>query len=123
MLQDRLNCGQYIRLIVHYEDTDGRIGLSHRNRRERRELLLVWLDAKSGGDVQTAVWRAGRNPAKLGAMLSQDLLDILVCPACRNPLRYSETAQTLTCTACRRVYPIQDDIPILLVERATIEGA
>ena len=59
----------------------------------------------------------------LGAMLSQDLLDILVCPACRNPLRYSETAQTLTCTACRRVYPIQDDIPILLVERATIEGA
>ena len=56
-------------------------------------------------------------------MLSQDLLDILVCPACRNPLRYSETAQTLTCTACRRVYPIQDDIPILLVERATIAGA
>ena len=69
------------------------------------------------------MWRPGVNPAKLRAMLSQDLLDILVCPACRSPLRYSEPAQTLTCTACRRVYPIQDDIPILLVERATIERA
>ena len=47
MLQDRLNGGQHIRLIVHYEDTDGRVCLSHRHRRERRELLLKCLDAKS----------------------------------------------------------------------------
>ena len=54
-------------------------------------------------------------------MLPQDLLDILVCPACKQPLVYSEAAQTLKCGACRRVYPIRDDIPILLVDEAKIE--
>lgn len=54
-------------------------------------------------------------------MLPQDLLDILVCPACKQPLAYSAEKQTLKCGACRRVYPIRDDIPILLVEEAKIE--
>ena len=54
-------------------------------------------------------------------MLPKDLLDILVCPACRQPLAYSPEAQTLKCGACRRVYPIRDEIPILLVEEAKIE--
>ena len=54
-------------------------------------------------------------------MLSQDLLDIIVCPACRKDLTYSEVKQTLTCTGCHRIYPIKDGIPILLVEEAKIE--
>ncbi|MGH9492170.1 MAG: Trm112 family protein [Terriglobales bacterium] len=54
-------------------------------------------------------------------MLPKDLLDILVCPACKQPLAYSPEAQTLKCAACRRVYPIRDDIPILLVDEAKIE--
>ena len=54
-------------------------------------------------------------------MLAQDLLDILVCPQCKQPLAYSQAAQTLKCAACRRVYPIRDDIPILLVDEAKIE--
>jgi len=55
------------------------------------------------------------------AMLSPDLLEILVCPACHANLDYSEPRQTLTCTACRRVYPIRDGLPILLIDQATIE--
>ena len=55
-------------------------------------------------------------------MLAKDLLDIIVCPACRKDLTYSPVKQTLACTGCRRVYPIEDDIPILLVDRATIPG-
>ena len=54
-------------------------------------------------------------------MLPKDLLDILVCPACKQPLAYSAEKQTLTCGGCRRVYPIRDDIPILLVDEAKIE--
>ena len=54
-------------------------------------------------------------------MLSQDLLDIIVCPACKNDLTYSEVQQTLTCSGCHRVYPIKDGIPILLVDEAKIE--
>jgi hypothetical protein len=55
------------------------------------------------------------------SMIPQDLLDILVCPACKQPLAYNQQAETLKCAACRRVYPIVDDIPVLLVDEARIE--
>jgi uncharacterized protein YbaR (Trm112 family) len=54
-------------------------------------------------------------------MIPQDLLDILVCPACKKPLLHKEnkeTGESLTCTECRRVYPVRDNIPILLVDQA-----
>ncbi len=55
------------------------------------------------------------------AMLPKDLLDILVCPACKQPLDYDAVQQTLKCRACRRVYPVRDDIPVLLIDEAKIE--
>ena len=57
-------------------------------------------------------------------MLPKDLLDILVCPepSCRQPLALTPAGDALKCAACRRVYPIRDGIPILLVEEAKIEG-
>ena len=51
----------------------------------------------------------------------KDLIEKLACPACRQSLVIGPEGDTLRCTGCRRVYPVQDDIPILLVERATIE--
>ena len=54
-------------------------------------------------------------------MLSKELLDILVCPACKGALDYDPGRQTLKCAACHRVYPVRDDIPIMLVDEATIE--
>jgi len=54
-------------------------------------------------------------------VISPDLLDILVCPACKKPLTLNAEQQTLKCAACRRVYPIRDDIPILLIDEAIIE--
>jgi uncharacterized protein YbaR (Trm112 family) len=54
-------------------------------------------------------------------MIPQDLLDILVCPACKKPLVLKDEGQTLKCGACRRVYPIRDGIPILLVDEAVTE--
>ncbi len=56
-------------------------------------------------------------------MISQDLLDILVCPVCKKPLTLKENGESLKCGQCHRVYPIQDDIPILLIDAATIEAA
>jgi uncharacterized protein YbaR (Trm112 family) len=50
--------------------------------------------------------------------LSPDLLSILVCPACKGDLVYSESAATLTCNACRLRYRIEDGIPVMLVEEA-----
>lgn len=56
-------------------------------------------------------------------MIPKDLLDILVCPVCKKPLVLKENGESLKCAQCRRVYPIQDDIPILLVDAAKIEAA
>jgi uncharacterized protein len=56
-------------------------------------------------------------------MISQDLLDILVCPVCKKALAMKDNGESLKCAECRRVYPIQDGIPILLVDSATIDAA
>ena len=52
--------------------------------------------------------------------ISQDLLDILVCPACKAPVKLTPDQSGLKCQSCRRVYPVRDDIPVMLVEEATI---
>jgi uncharacterized protein YbaR (Trm112 family) len=65
--------------------------------------------------------KSSTGPAKMPAMISQDLLDMLVCPVCRKPLALRENPPALKCGACRRIYPIKDDIPVLLVDEATIE--
>jgi uncharacterized protein len=51
--------------------------------------------------------------------LAPDLLDILVCPKCKGPLehRLSPTEQ-LVCHACRLIYAVEDDIPIMLIDEA-----
>ena len=50
------------------------------------------------------------------------LLEILVCPACKASLAVVHDGAGLQCSACRRVYPVQDDIPIMLIDEATIEN-
>jgi uncharacterized protein YbaR (Trm112 family) len=55
--------------------------------------------------------------------ISQDLLDILVCPICKIPVKYTADQSGLKCASCRRVYPIKDEIPVMLPEEATIESA
>jgi len=54
-------------------------------------------------------------------MIPQDLLEILVCPACRKQLVVQGCQDSLKCSECRRVYPVRDDIPILLIDEATID--
>ena len=50
----------------------------------------------------------------------QDLLDILVCPLCKAPVKLLADGSGLKCQACKRVYPIRDDIPVMLPEEAKI---
>ena len=53
--------------------------------------------------------------------ISKELLDILVCPVCKEPVKLKEDGSGLKCIACKRVYPIRDDIPVMLIDQATIE--
>jgi len=46
------------------------------------------------------------------------LLDILVCPLCKGPLKYDKQAQELICNPDHLAYPIRDGIPILWAEEA-----
>ena len=46
------------------------------------------------------------------------LLDILACPVCKGPLRYSRATAELVCRADRLAYPIRDEIPVMLEEEA-----
>lgn len=51
-------------------------------------------------------------------MLDAELLEILVCPKCKGELEYRPDEPALVCHACRLVYDIRDDIPILLIDEA-----
>jgi uncharacterized protein len=53
--------------------------------------------------------------------ISQDLLDILVCPADKADLEMKPDQSGLKCTKCKRVYPIRDDIPVMLIDEAKVE--
>ena len=50
--------------------------------------------------------------------MDQQLLDILACPKCKGPVKLDEASKGLVCNACRLIYPIEDDIPIMLVDEA-----
>jgi len=52
--------------------------------------------------------------------IDREFLDILACPACKTRLEL-KGEQRLFCAACRRSYPIRDEIPILLLDEAIVE--
>ena len=51
-----------------------------------------------------------------------ELLEILACPNCKTPVVPVHNGAGLKCDKCHRVYPIKDDIPVMLIDEATIEG-
>jgi uncharacterized protein len=58
---------------------------------------------------------------RISMAISQELLEILVCPVCKAEVVLKEDGSGLKCVECKRVYPVRDDIPIMLVDQATIE--
>lgn len=55
-----------------------------------------------------------------GAIMAVDkeLLDLLVCPKCKGELKLKQDQLGLICGACRLVYAIEDDIPVMLIDEA-----
>ncbi len=49
-----------------------------------------------------------------------ELLDLLVCPQCKGDLEHrTDPVEALVCHACRLVFAVEDDIPIMLIDEAT----
>lgn len=51
------------------------------------------------------------------------LLEVLVCPQTRTPLRYDRERQELISETARLAYPVRDGVPILLIDEARELGA
>ncbi len=52
-------------------------------------------------------------------MIDSELLKILVCPKCKGGIRLEDDQSGLVCEACKLMYPIKDDIPVMLIDEAT----
>lgn len=50
--------------------------------------------------------------------LDPGLLHILACPVCRGALEIMGENEGLACARCAAVYPIRDEIPVMLAEEA-----
>jgi uncharacterized protein len=50
--------------------------------------------------------------------ISPELLDILACPKCKGDIHLNPEGNGLICEACRLMYLIKDDIPIMLIDEA-----
>lgn len=56
-------------------------------------------------------------------MIDKKLLDILVCPVSKKPLRLDEQAQELVCEESGLAYPIREGLPVMLeTEARKLEG-
>jgi uncharacterized protein YbaR (Trm112 family) len=50
--------------------------------------------------------------------ISKELIEILACPKCKGTIYLNETGDGLICDACKLLYEIRDDIPIMLIDEA-----
>jgi uncharacterized protein YbaR (Trm112 family) len=50
--------------------------------------------------------------------LAKELKEILVCPKCKGELEFHEEQAEIACRSCRLLYPIVDDIPVMLIDEA-----
>jgi uncharacterized protein len=50
--------------------------------------------------------------------INKELLEILCCPKCKGTIVLNKDGDGLICNACRVMYPIKDDIPIMLEDEA-----
>ena len=50
--------------------------------------------------------------------LDDTLKAVLGCPKCGGKLEYRDPPETLTCRPCGLVFPVEDGIPVLLLDEA-----
>lgn len=50
--------------------------------------------------------------------LDKKLLEILACPKCKGPVQTRSDESALVCQTCKLVYPVRDNIPVMLIDEA-----
>ncbi|MFQ6078537.1 MAG: Trm112 family protein [Thermodesulfobacteriota bacterium] len=54
--------------------------------------------------------------------IDKELLEILACPKCKGDIVVTEKEDGLICKNCKLLYPIRDDIPVMLIDEALPYG-
>jgi uncharacterized protein YbaR (Trm112 family) len=54
----------------------------------------------------------------MSAQITQELLEILVCPLCKGELFFDEKNSELICYESKLAYKIEDGIPVMLANKA-----
>lgn len=68
---------------------------------------------------QSSLWHdTALKSGIVGAMLSNDIINILACPTCKDGLELIEAGTFLLCLSCGVKYPVRGDIPVLLEDEA-----
>jgi len=77
--------------------------------------------------VRDGVWYSANSRKRTRESLTENrmelpkyVLDILVCPVCKARVELLNDGTGLKCVSCRRIYPVRDDIPVMLPEEAKI---
>ena len=45
-------------------------------------------------------------------------LELMVCPECNAKLEYDKAEKELVCEKCKVAFPVNDGIPVMLIEEA-----
>ena len=53
--------------------------------------------------------------------ISDTLLAILACPLCKADVKLTVDEKGLKCVSCHRVFPIRDDIPVMIIDEAVVD--
>jgi len=69
----------------------------------------------------TQARRAAILETELYMPISPSLLAILACPLCKTDVKLTADEKGLKCVSCHRVYPIKDDIPVMIIDEAAVE--
>lgn len=78
-------------------------------------------EATTEAGAAGTVWPPSSRCLRLHRMaIHPDLLEILACPVCKTPVELVQDGAGLRCAQCKRVYPVREDIPIMLPEEATV---
>ncbi len=67
--------------------------------------------------LEAVYWIMIREAKEERMAISKELLEILVCPKCKGELVLKDE-EGLVCKACRLLYPIEDGIPVMLIDEA-----
>jgi len=55
--------------------------------------------------------------------VSAKLIEMLVCPVCKTPVKLTPDSEGLRCASCHLVYPIRDGFPVMIKDEAHSESA